>query len=152
MMFLVLATNSSHQKIEYLHDCLHELVNSLPFLTFLMCKYSELNKSDEKNNNKSENNTAAASAAKPPELEDLGGQGETFTNSVYKQLQYALRLLAKLCLCTKNSSDIAEEYKLCYSQTLRINAQNKWPSVLQDLIAILWKVSQIFESPAFYCL
>lgn len=145
-MFLVLATNSSHQKIENLHNCLHELVELLPSLTALLCKYLELNGSDETNNNKSENNIAATSSAKHSELEDLDGQGETFTNSVYKQLQYALRLLAKLCLCSKNSGDIAEKYKLFYSQTLRINAQNKWPCVLKDVINVLWQVSQIIKS------
>lgn len=75
------------------------------------------------------------------EAQDIdNSQVLTYVRTIEQQLQYALRMLAKLCLnknSNKDCDNISEIYKSLYSQTLKTVNQSDWHTILKNLYDIL---------------
>lgn len=70
---------------------------------------------------------------------------ETYVDSIENQLQYALKMLAKLCLTKAtnkcdNDSKKSDKYKSLYSLTLRNNSKDKFERFC-ELYSILVDIS-----------
>lgn len=116
----------------------------MPSLSWLISRVksneNEIANDENKNNNQSVTTTTNETDKSYEEtLETFDVQVLTYVRTIEQQLQYVLRMLAKLCLTklNKECDNISEIYKSLYSQTLKSTQEGDWRSLLSCLLNVL---------------